>query len=236
MKLKFALIAAVALSVSSVAHADSVTGTLSATYYQVVEGSPDFPGGTPIVPNGSGLVNGLPFVTGGVSSIGPSGELQWWTTANPNVSVTGTGVITLPYGSNMYAPNSTGSNDSRVFETAKFLGSFSLASAGTVNFAVNSDDDTFVYLNGILIGQNPGIHGVTSVSFAGNGLAGLNTLEIFYADREQTGAYLSVTADVQLTAVGGVPEPSTWAMMILGFAGVGFMAYRRRHQTATLAA
>lgn len=27
-----------------------------------------------------------------------------------------------------------------------------------------------------------------------------------------------------------VPEPSTWAMMILGFAGVGFMAYRRRAQ------
>jgi hypothetical protein len=32
-----------------------------------------------------------------------------------------------------------------------------------------------------------------------------------------------------------VPEPSTWAMMILGFAGVGFMAYRRRG-TATLTA
>ncbi|MCK1517221.1 PEPxxWA-CTERM sorting domain-containing protein [Bradyrhizobium sp. 190] len=30
-------------------------------------------------------------------------------------------------------------------------------------------------------------------------------------------------------AVGAVPEPSTWAMMILGFAGVGFMAYRRRN-------
>jgi hypothetical protein len=27
-----------------------------------------------------------------------------------------------------------------------------------------------------------------------------------------------------------VPEPSTWAMMILGFMGVGFMAYRRRGQ------
>jgi hypothetical protein len=25
-----------------------------------------------------------------------------------------------------------------------------------------------------------------------------------------------------------VPEPSTWAMMILGFAGIGFMAYRRK--------
>jgi outer membrane lipase/esterase len=27
---------------------------------------------------------------------------------------------------------------------------------------------------------------------------------------------------------GGVPEPSTWAMVILGFLGVGFMAYRRK--------
>ncbi|SDJ61090.1 MULTISPECIES: PEPxxWA-CTERM sorting domain-containing protein [Bradyrhizobium] len=32
--------------------------------------------------------------------------------------------------------------------------------------------------------------------------------------------------------VSDVPEPSTWAMMILGFAGVGFMAYRRRKQSA----
>jgi hypothetical protein len=32
----------------------------------------------------------------------------------------------------------------------------------------------------------------------------------------------------QLTAA--IPEPSTWAMLILGFAGVGFMAYRRKNQ------
>ncbi len=29
--------------------------------------------------------------------------------------------------------------------------------------------------------------------------------------------------------VQAVPEPSTWAMMILGFMGVGFMAYRRKN-------
>jgi hypothetical protein len=34
--------------------------------------------------------------------------------------------------------------------------------------------------------------------------------------------------------VSAVPEPSTWAMMILGFAGVGFMAYRRRIGSAAL--
>jgi PEP-CTERM motif len=33
--------------------------------------------------------------------------------------------------------------------------------------------------------------------------------------------------------VASVPEPSTWAMMILGFGGLGFMGYRRkRHEAA----
>jgi hypothetical protein len=35
--------------------------------------------------------------------------------------------------------------------------------------------------------------------------------------------------------VGGVPEPSTWAMMVLGFAGIGFMAYRRKSKPALMA-
>lgn len=41
--------------------------------------------------------------------------------------------------------------------------------------------------------------------------------------------------DAGVWSVSAVPEPSTWAMMILGFAGLGFMAYRRR-SSATLAA
>jgi PEP-CTERM motif len=36
--------------------------------------------------------------------------------------------------------------------------------------------------------------------------------------------------------VGGIPEPSTWAMMLLGFAGVGYMAYRRKTKPALMAA
>lgn len=35
-----------------------------------------------------------------------------------------------------------------------------------------------------------------------------------------------------ITAVAAVPEPSTWAMMILGFCGLGFMKYRRRRIAA----
>ena len=38
------------------------------------------------------------------------------------------------------------------------------------------------------------------------------------------------------TVSPAVTEPSTWAMMILGFAGVGFMAYRRKSKSALMAA
>jgi hypothetical protein len=36
--------------------------------------------------------------------------------------------------------------------------------------------------------------------------------------------------------VSAVPEPSTWSMMILGFAGLGFMAHRRKSKPALMAA
>jgi PEP-CTERM motif-containing protein len=35
---------------------------------------------------------------------------------------------------------------------------------------------------------------------------------------------------------GSIPEPSTWAMMLLGFAGIGFLAYRRSSKPALNAA
>jgi len=34
--------------------------------------------------------------------------------------------------------------------------------------------------------------------------------------------------------IAGVPEPSTWVMMVLGFAGVGFLAYRRKRHGSAL--
>jgi hypothetical protein len=42
--------------------------------------------------------------------------------------------------------------------------------------------------------------------------------------------------NVAVTTVNAVPELSTWAMMILGFCGVGFMTYHRRNQGSALTA
>jgi len=37
-------------------------------------------------------------------------------------------------------------------------------------------------------------------------------------------------------AITAIPEPSTWAMLLIGFAGIGAMTYRRRNSTALRAA
>lgn len=53
----------------------------------------------------------------------------------------------------------------------------------------------------------------------------------------QTGLTTFLTLRVEvytLSQVAAVPEPSTWAMMILGFFGIGFMAYRQRNQSVAL--
>ncbi len=37
---------------------------------------------------------------------------------------------------------------------------------------------------------------------------------------------------IKFQFTSGVPEPSTWAMMVLGFPGMGFLAYRRQPKPA----
>ena len=39
-----------------------------------------------------------------------------------------------------------------------------------------------------------------------------------------------ISDEIFVKVGSGVPEPSTWAMMILGFAGIGFMACRRNRK------
>jgi hypothetical protein len=55
---------------------------------------------------------------------------------------------------------------------------------------------------------------------------GNNTVELFDNVR--------VSYDNGVTAA--VPEPTTWAMLLLGFAGIGFMAYRRKSKPALMTA
>jgi PEP-CTERM motif len=61
--------------------------------------------------------------------------------------------------------------------------------------------------------------------------SGTNTVvSLSLTDTNTSGAYNDfVLDDLSLLQVSAVPEPSTWAMMMIGFLGLGFMAYRRKN-------
>jgi hypothetical protein len=49
------------------------------------------------------------------------------------------------------------------------------------------------------------------------------------------GGALKLAIDGNVTAVTGVPELSTWAMMLVGFAGLSFAGYRKTRQAVSIA-
>ena len=78
--------------------------------------------------------------------------------------------------------------------------------------------------------NSDGVNHVYSTAFAGNGKIPAGTYVGFEdLSLHETGWTDNNYTDEQFVfTIAAVPEPSTWAMMILGFAGVGFLAYRRR--------
>lgn len=60
---------------------------------------------------------------------------------------------------------------------------------------------------------------------------GFSGASVFYDGGTPVGLDIEATFNVS-----AVPEPSTWAMMILGFACLGFMSYRRKSRPALIAA
>jgi hypothetical protein len=65
-----------------------------------------------------------------------------------------------------------------------------------------------------------------------NPLIGHSTIDI---DQGEFTSHLNPVVFGLTGQITAVPEPSTWAMLLLGFAGVGFMAYQRKSKPALMA-
>jgi hypothetical protein len=74
----------------------------------------------------------------------------------------------------------------------------------------------------------------STITFGGLHYSGVVTNHGETRTYERTGFYLE--ADDIVLSLAAVPEPATWAMLMLGFAGVGFMARRRSRKDQVLAA
>jgi PEP-CTERM motif len=112
-------------------------------------------------------------------------------------------VATITGGSWMTPPSGVSDPTQPLLEVAQISGAFSVTEqffAKTTNGSYTPFITEYNFLNS----QNPQqqFNGVTSIQ----------------------GEFFYTTPTVETA----VPEPSTWAMLLLGFAGVGFMAYRQK--------
>jgi hypothetical protein len=116
-------------------------------------------------------------------------------------------------------------------------GGLNVASANTYTFNLWSDDGSMLLIDNNAVVSNDGDHGFIQAYGSVFLSAGVHSIEVLqFEDSGVTG--LRVTAGLASsdlrdpldpnTLTTSVPEPSTWAMMLLGFAGLGFVAYRRR--------
>jgi hypothetical protein len=102
-----------------------------------------------------------------------------------------------------------------------------LMSAGTVTVSIT---DIF---NNVFSGTSGSIAANTDfASFGGWSIDG-DIIKSILVTTSSTGGFKEVK-HIEFSVASAVPEPSTWAMMILGFVGVGFLAYRRRGQGQAL--
>ena len=94
-----------------------------------------------------------------------------------------------------------------------------------------------LYVNGLKVFDANNTQGnnfsLTWLHFDNEFVATGNSTTITFLNQDPSADFVAALDNVVVSEVlAAVPEPSTWAMMILGFAGVGFMAYRRKSKTA----
>jgi PEP-CTERM motif len=170
--------------------------------------------------SGNGIVASLPNVSGVYAA--PFGDSTNYLTTGSTVFPGGTAVETLTFNSGytkfgLYWGSIDSYNSISFLSNNQVVGTFTGGSSGIAVQPSGPDGnqtsgDTNRYVTFLFSGGAS----FDEVKFS-------STSAAFEID-DLTASNLSVTAPV--------PEPSTWAMMILGFMGVGFMAYRRKNRFA----
>ncbi len=96
-----------------------------------------------------------------------------------------------------------------------------LGNGGTVDFFITDDGGTvWQFLNQIL--------GNGDTHFAFQAINGQTITNVHFAADDPPGE-LTILKQVRIIAApGAVPEPATWAMMLMGFGAVGYSIRRRR--------
>jgi hypothetical protein len=118
------------------------------------------------------------------------------------------------------------------FTTAFFKISGFVSGLINAGSAINHDDGTTLIIGSDTQVNSPQETSVITSQFLSTPASYSGALfDLYYVEGNGNPAVLQVNLNSPNLATD-VPEPSTWAMMILGFFGVGFMAYRRKSTPA----
>jgi hypothetical protein len=129
----------------------------------------------------------------------------------------------------------SGSYISQVFSATPGIGAIDWIQAGRPNTGCCNGDQTLdIFLNGNLVGAVASASGqvFTAESIAGVSLLSSNTLQFLGIVNADETAFID---NVSVITTSSTPLPSTWTMMLIGLAGLGFVAYRRKQGTALAA-
>jgi len=189
-----------------------------------------------------GTLDGVGTVNGSVQNIGgtvmpgdPPGILTIHGSYNQDTG----GALDILLGG---TTGGTGYSQLKVDDTSSLAGALDLNLVNGFNLATGQTFD--------ILGTGEGLtNGMTSLSLDGQTCAADGTdmyrcqvgsfFDIFTEITLDPGTLVSGTnpmdlvLNVTVTGVGGVPEPSTWAMMAIGFAGSGLPAIARRSESAS---
>jgi hypothetical protein len=146
----------------------------------------------------------------------------------------GVQVKIAPNDGNGAQPFNTGGN----YLSVLGIGTLQLTFGNTSTFgfywgSIDPSNDIKFYDGSTLVGDITGANAALQASLTadGNQFNYNSNRYVTFSDTTGTFDKLVLTSgqnSFEFTNVNGVPEPATWAMMILGFMGVGFMAYRRK--------
>lgn len=125
---------------------------------------------------------------------------------------------------------------SQVYRLTFDLTGFNAATASFSGRAA-TDDIGNLYLNGALLGPVGSYTSWTNIAATSGFVAGVNTLdiEVFNTGGGPSGARIEFLESSVDALTAAVPEPATWAMMVLGFTLVGGSLRRRQRVSVSFA-
>lgn len=148
------------------------------------------------------------------------GAVYAWNGSNPTTLLWESPAVSAHAGLLDFSP--VGANVTQGQRYVAFLSTYGIAQNGTSNSGTATLGDCLPF-GGCASNSIPNLGNLVFANVLANGPVWSQAVN---GSRDAT---------FSVTVASGVPEPSTWAMMLLGFAGIGFVAYRRR-SVATQAA